>query len=47
MNKAATFEPTRERTIRAPRGKVFDAFVTPGAARRAQFRLEFEPQRSR
>ena len=29
MNKAATFELTLERTIRAPREKVFDAFVTP------------------
>lgn len=29
MNKAATFELTLERTIRAPREKVFDAFITP------------------
>jgi len=29
MNKAATFELTLDRTIRAPREKVFDAFVTP------------------
>jgi glutathione S-transferase len=29
MNKAATFELTLSRTIRAPRDKVFDAFVTP------------------
>jgi len=29
MNKAATFELTLNRTIRAPREKVFDAFVTP------------------
>lgn len=29
MNKVATFELTLERRIRAPREKVFDAFVTP------------------
>ncbi|MDX1374903.1 MAG: SRPBCC domain-containing protein [Burkholderiales bacterium] len=29
MNKAATFELTLSRTIRAPREKVFDAFVSP------------------
>ncbi len=29
MNKAATFQLTLERRIRAPREKVFDAFVTP------------------
>jgi glutathione S-transferase len=29
MNKTATFELTLERTIRAPREKVFEAFVTP------------------
>jgi glutathione S-transferase len=34
MNKVATFELTLERSIRAPREKVFDAFVTPALMKR-------------
>lgn len=34
MNKVATFELTLTRSIRAPREKVFDAFVTPALMKR-------------